>query len=234
MAFTVTGAMTVSNATPKIGQPVTATFTVTDSGNTSDVHITSVKMMPLSGSVLTIANIGEVQVSKSYAGAGLQSTTSGTLTCASVIATNTVTVNGVVLTGVATGGTVLSNQFDVGASDTACGVNLAAAVRAALPDSRFNVAATGGVVTITSPTASPINISATGGTVTASAITTTTPSTSGDPILKSSATTGVYTATVILNAAGAISLGAVAEGTRDDTGAAFSVPATAGVTITAS
>jgi hypothetical protein len=39
---------------------------------------------------------------------------------------------------------------------------------------------------------------------------------------------------VVLHAPGAVSISAAADGTRDDTGAAFSVVAAAGVTITAS
>ncbi len=50
----------------------------------------------------------------------------GTLTLASVVATNTATINGVVFTAIASGAT--GNLFNVGADDTATAVNLAAAI----------------------------------------------------------------------------------------------------------
>lgn len=53
---------------------------------------------------------------------------SGTLTLASVVATNSVTVAGQVFTAVASGAT--SVQFNVGADDTESAVNLAAAITA--------------------------------------------------------------------------------------------------------
>lgn len=52
----------------------------------------------------------------------------GTVTLASHVATNTVTVNGIVFTCVASGAT--GNQYNVGASDTLTAVELAAALNA--------------------------------------------------------------------------------------------------------
>lgn len=55
----------------------------------------------------------------------------GTVTAASVTAADTVTVNGAVFTAIANGATPSSyKQFSVGASDTACATNLAAAINA--------------------------------------------------------------------------------------------------------
>lgn len=55
---------------------------------------------------------------------------SGTLTGTSVVATNTVTINGVVFTAIASGAT--GNQFNIGANDTETMANLAAAINASV------------------------------------------------------------------------------------------------------
>nr|MBA3777403.1 hypothetical protein [Betaproteobacteria bacterium] len=55
---------------------------------------------------------------------------SGTLTLTSVVATNTVTINGVTFTAVAAGAT--GNQFNVGGTDTITAANLAAAINASV------------------------------------------------------------------------------------------------------
>jgi hypothetical protein len=55
---------------------------------------------------------------------------SGTLTLASVVATNTCTVNGVTFTAVASGAT--GNQFNVGGTDTITAVNLASAINGSI------------------------------------------------------------------------------------------------------
>lgn len=68
---------------------------------------------------------------------------SGTLTLASVIATDVCTVNGQAFTCVASGATV--NQFNVGATDTATAANLAAAINAS-----NNTAVTGYVLATSS------------------------------------------------------------------------------------
>lgn len=52
----------------------------------------------------------------------------GTITLASHVATDTVTVNGITFTAVASGAT--GNQYNIGADDTATAVNLAAALNA--------------------------------------------------------------------------------------------------------
>jgi phage tail sheath gpL-like len=75
----------------------------------------------------------------------------GTVTCASVQANDTVTVNGVVFTAKASG--AVANEFNVGVSDTACATNLAAAINASVTALIPNyVVATSalGVVTLTS------------------------------------------------------------------------------------
>lgn len=76
---------------------------------------------------------------------------SGTFTFASIVATNTMTINGVVFTCVASGAT--GNQFNVGASDTAAAANAAAAINASVTTLIAGyVTATSalGVVTVTS------------------------------------------------------------------------------------
>lgn len=55
---------------------------------------------------------------------------SGTFTLSSVVATNTCSINGVTFTAIASGAT--GNQFNVGVSDTATAVNLAAAINASV------------------------------------------------------------------------------------------------------
>lgn len=80
----------------------------------------------------------------------------GTLTLASVVATNSFVINGVTFTAVASGAT--GNQFNVGVSDTATAANAAAAVNAsasALVSGNAGVIATSalGVVTLTAKTA---------------------------------------------------------------------------------
>jgi hypothetical protein len=75
---------------------------------------------------------------------------SGTITLASMVATDTVTINGVVFTAVASGAT--GNQFNVGVSDTATAANLAAAINASVTANVVHVvfaASTLNVVTVT-------------------------------------------------------------------------------------
>lgn len=63
-------------------------------------------------------------------GAGHAAFATGTFTLTSVVATNTVTINGVTFTAIASGAT--GNQFNVGVSDTATATNLAAAINASV------------------------------------------------------------------------------------------------------
>lgn len=73
---------------------------------------------------------------------------SGTATFASVVATNTFTVNGQAFTAVASGAT--ANQFNVGGSDTVTAANAAAAVNAsAAAAGIYTATSSGAVVTIT-------------------------------------------------------------------------------------
>jgi phage tail sheath gpL-like len=75
---------------------------------------------------------------------------SGTFTLASMVATNTVTINGVVFTCVASGAT--GNQFNVGGTDALTATALAAAINASVTALVVNVvtaAAVGAVVTVT-------------------------------------------------------------------------------------
>lgn len=75
---------------------------------------------------------------------------SGTVTLSSHVATDTVTVNGVTFTCVASGAT--GNQYNVGVDDTASAVNLAAAINAsvtALISGYVSATSAAGVVTIT-------------------------------------------------------------------------------------
>jgi hypothetical protein len=67
---------------------------------------------------------------------------SGTVTAATVVATNTLTINGVVFTAVAAG--AVGNQFNVGGNDTVTAANIAAAINASV------TAGVQGVVTATS------------------------------------------------------------------------------------
>jgi phage tail sheath gpL-like len=74
---------------------------------------------------------------------------SGTLTLASVVATNTCAINGVTFTAVASGAT--GNQFNVGVSDTATATNLAAAINASassLVSQQVTATSSGAVVTV--------------------------------------------------------------------------------------
>jgi phage tail sheath gpL-like len=73
---------------------------------------------------------------------------SGTITLSSHVATNTVTVNGIPFTCVASGAT--GNQYNVGADDTETAVNLAAALNANTTLDGMLVATSAlGVVTVT-------------------------------------------------------------------------------------
>lgn len=75
---------------------------------------------------------------------------SGTLTLASVVATNTCSVNGTTFTCVASGAT--GNQFNVGGTDTITATNLAAAINAsatAVVSGAVVATSSGAVVTIT-------------------------------------------------------------------------------------
>lgn len=87
--------------------------------------------------------------SKVYIGVNAGKAT-GTVTLASHVATDTVTINGVVFTCVASGAT--GNQYNVGGSDSITGDNLAAAINAsvtALVSGYVTAANVAGVVTIT-------------------------------------------------------------------------------------
>lgn len=75
---------------------------------------------------------------------------SGTVTLSSMVATDTVTINGVVFTCETSGAT--GNQFNVGGTDTITAYNLAAAINASVTANVTNVvtaAAVGAVVTVT-------------------------------------------------------------------------------------
>lgn len=73
---------------------------------------------------------------------------SGTITLSSHVATNTVTVNGIAFTCVASGAT--GNQYNVGADDTETAVNLAVALNANTTlDGMISASAASGVVTLT-------------------------------------------------------------------------------------
>lgn len=72
----------------------------------------------------------------------------GTVTLASHAATNTVTINGVVLTAIASGAT--GPQYNIGGSDTLTAVNLAAAINAqAALQPLVSATSSGAVVTLT-------------------------------------------------------------------------------------
>lgn len=72
----------------------------------------------------------------------------GTITLSSHVATDTVTVNGITFTCVASGAT--GNQYNVGADDTATAVELAAAINANTTlDGMVSASASSGVVTLT-------------------------------------------------------------------------------------
>lgn len=72
----------------------------------------------------------------------------GTVTLSSHVATNTVTVNGITFTCVASGAT--GNQYNVGANDTETAANLAAALNANTTlDGMLIATAASGVVTLT-------------------------------------------------------------------------------------
>lgn len=89
------------------------------------------------------------QIAYSKLSAGLIQA-SGTITLSSLVATDTVTVNGVVFTAVASGAT--GNQFNVGGTDTITATNLAAAINASSTAKVINVvtaAAVAAVVTVT-------------------------------------------------------------------------------------
>jgi phage tail sheath gpL-like len=89
------------------------------------------------------------QIAYSKLSAGLLQA-SGTVTLSSLVATDTVTVNGVVFTAVASGAT--GNQFNVGGSDTITATNLAVAINASVTAKVVNVvtaSASGPVVTVT-------------------------------------------------------------------------------------
>lgn len=82
-------------------------------------------------------------------GSGSAAAASGTVTCASALAADTVTINGVVFTAVASGAT--GNQFNVGGTDTAAATSLAAAINGsatALIQNTVSATSALGVVTI--------------------------------------------------------------------------------------
>lgn len=79
---------------------------------------------------------------------GIGAQASGTLTLASVVATNTAGVDGVTFTAIASGAT--GNQFNVGVDDTHTAANLAAVINASATTSTAVVAkSSGAIVTVT-------------------------------------------------------------------------------------
>lgn len=76
---------------------------------------------------------------------------SGTITLSSMVATDTVTINGVVFTCVASGAT--GNQFNVGGTDTITATNLAAAINASVTANIANVVTATGVGPVVTVTA---------------------------------------------------------------------------------
>ncbi len=98
---------------------------------------------------------------------------SGTLTCVSVIATNTVLINGVEFAAVNSGAT--GNQFVRSATDSVTATNLAAAINAsvtALVSGYVTAVASSNVVTVYSTNygiyGNQVTMSTTGGTITSS------------------------------------------------------------------
>lgn len=98
---------------------------------------------------------------------------SGTLTCVSVVATDTATINGVAFTAVASGAT--GNQFNVGVDDTATALNLKNAINAsatALVSGYVTATSALGVVTVTSAfyglAGNMTTLASAGGTITVS------------------------------------------------------------------
>lgn len=76
---------------------------------------------------------------------------SGTITLSSMVATDTVTVNGVVFTCVASGAT--GNQFNVGGSDTITATNLAKAINASVTAKIINVVTASSALAVVTVTA---------------------------------------------------------------------------------
>jgi hypothetical protein len=74
---------------------------------------------------------------------------SGTITAATVLAGDTVTIDGVALRAKASGATVRPKEFSVGASNSACATNLAAAINAdPYLSTKFYASAAAAVVTL--------------------------------------------------------------------------------------
>lgn len=90
--------------------------------NKNDTHAFMAELMNLLSGIDCGSESGKVELNYNSVAA------SGTLTLASVIATDVCTVNGQAFTCVASGAT--TNQFNVGATDTDTAVNLAAAINA--------------------------------------------------------------------------------------------------------
>lgn len=140
---------------------VTVVLTVAEDAKTMKARFASV---PGVGGVLNATNGGFTKVADyliSIAGGARQGgkmltatsavAAKGAVTLSSFAAADTVTVNGVVFTGIASGAT--GNQFNIGASDTLTAVNLAAVFNASASAKTKNVAAAtsaAAVVTFTS------------------------------------------------------------------------------------
>lgn len=99
---------------------------------------------------------------------------SGTVTCATVIATNTVTIGGVVITAVT--GAPAANQFDRSGTDTATATSLAAAINASVTvglTGCVTATSNGAIVTVTANTpgkiGNAITLASSGATLTVSA-----------------------------------------------------------------
>ncbi len=104
-----------------------------------------------SGSQLAYSRSGAIPPSVVVANQASAVRASGTFTLTAVIATDAISINGVTFTAVASG--AVANQFNVGVSDTATAVNLAAAINAsvtALVSGYVTAAAVGTVVTVSS------------------------------------------------------------------------------------
>jgi len=113
--------------------------------NTSAQQFDLTQLVKLLGDMQDSAQVAYAKVSTGAIQA------SGTITLSSMVATDTVTVNGVVFTCVSSGAG--ANQFNVGLSDTATAANLAASINASITAKVINVVSATSVAAVVTVTA---------------------------------------------------------------------------------
>ena len=135
---------------------------------------------------------------------------SATITLASMVATDTIIVNGVVFTAVASGAT--ANQFNVGASDTITAANAAKAINASVTANVAGVVSASSALNVITVTAVQPGLQGNLNTMSISGHGFVSSSTPVSPILLTAASYGALATTVLSNTGSTVLIGNIGSG----------------------